>query len=87
MKWATIEPDTMEHRTVWNLITLYVGDDGKESTEVTSYATKDQALDAKKAFQEGKFRPSNSSPHPDLGESYKITKKTRGDVGILKKRK
>ena len=87
MKWATIEPDTMEHRTVWNLITLYVGDDGKESTEVTSYATKDQALDAKKAFLEGKFRPSNLSPHPDLGESYKITKKTRDDVGILKKRK
>ena len=46
-----------------------------------------QALDAKKAFLEGKFRPSNSSPHPDLGKPYKITKKTRGDVGILKKRK
>ena len=80
MKWATIskgsiigasvEPDLMEHRAVWNLITLYVGDEGKESTEVTSYATKEQALDAKKAYLEGKWRPDDKSPHPDLGDLF-----------------
>lgn len=70
MKWASVEPDFMEHKTVWNLITLYVDDDGDESTEVTEYATKDQALDAKNAYLTGKWRPDKLSPHPDLGDLF-----------------
>ena len=87
MRWATVEPDLMDHRAIWNLITLYVDGEGVESTEVTAYATKEQALDAKMAYLNSGWRPSDKSPHPDLGQPYKISKKTRGDVGILKKRK
>ena len=79
MRWATVEPDLMEHRAIWNLITLYVDGEGVESTEVTAYATKEQALDAKMAYLNSGWRPSD--------KPYKISKKTRGDVGILKKRK
>jgi hypothetical protein len=47
---AFIEADVDENRVVWNLITLSVDEDGKEVTEVTSFATKQQAKEAKEAF-------------------------------------
>ena len=47
---AFVEADVDEIRTVWNLITITVDDDGKEQTEVTSFATKQQAVEAKEAF-------------------------------------
>lgn len=52
MKQAFIERGSIEGREVWNLITLNIDEDDKESTEVTSYATKPQAERAKKAFLE-----------------------------------
>ena len=70
MKWASVEPDLMEHRAVWNLITLYVDDDGDESTEVTAYATEEQAIEAKHAYLTGKWRGHDKSPHPDLGDLF-----------------
>ena len=54
MKQAFIERISLEEKEAWNLITLYINDDDKESTEVTSYATKPQAERARLYFLENK---------------------------------
>ena len=47
---AFVEADVDENRTVWNLIALFIDDDGNEQTEVTPFATKQQAIEAKEVF-------------------------------------
>ena len=69
MKQAFIERGSLEEKEVWNLITLYINDDDKESTEVTSYATKPQAERARLCFLENK---PLSEPHPVLGTTIKL---------------
>jgi len=69
MKQAFIEQGSLEGLVVWNLITLFVDDDDKESTEVTSYATKYQAEQARISFLED--RPL-SEPHPVLGTKINL---------------
>lgn len=69
MKQAFIERISLEEKEAWNLITLYINDDDKESTEVTSYATKPQAERARLYFLENK---PLSEPHPVLGTTIKL---------------
>ena len=52
MRQAFIERGSLEGVEVWNLITLSIDEDGKESTEVIPYATKFQAGQARNAFLE-----------------------------------
>jgi|TARA_R110000744_G_scaffold70775_1_gene142881 hypothetical protein len=56
MKQAFLERSSLEEKEVWNLITLHINDDDKESTEVTSYATKFQAEQARIFFLENEFK-------------------------------
>ena len=52
MKQAFLERASLEEKEVWNLITLYIDDDDKETTQVISYATKSQAEQARVFFLE-----------------------------------
>ena len=52
MKQAFLERASLEEKEVWNLITLYIDDDDKETTQVIPYATKFQAEQARVFFLE-----------------------------------